>query len=113
MPLSVTWDLLERGGFPRSHRLGLTVVDHSPVQVDEFDAINTDERREEPTILAGSILVRADLSQSVELEQRFKMPLRRDAGLTIRNSPGGISMRSMPMEFRNLTRTPRCFDHAF
>ena len=55
-PLGVIWGLLGRGGFSRSHRLGVTVVDHSPVQVDEFAAINADERREEPTILAGSII---------------------------------------------------------
>ena len=59
----------------------MTVVDHPLVDVDEFAAISTDERREEPTVFAGSIFMRSDFSQSVEVEQRFEMPLRRDAGV--------------------------------
>ena len=44
----------------------LRFLDDSP---DFNAAINADQRREEPTILAGSIFVCADFSQAVEVEQ--------------------------------------------
>ena len=59
----------------------MTVVDHALVQVDEFTAIDADERRKHSPILAGSIFVRSHFAQAVELEQRFEMLLRRDAGV--------------------------------
>ena len=59
----------------------MTVVDHALIQVDEFVAMNADERRKHSPILAGSIFMRSHFAQSVELEQRFEMLLRRDAGV--------------------------------
>jgi len=59
----------------------VTVVDHALVEVDEFVAINADQRRKHSPVLAGSIFVRSHFSQAVELEQPFEMLLRRDAGV--------------------------------
>jgi len=42
----------------------VTVVDHALVQVDEFAAIDADERRKHSPILAGSIFVRSHFAQA-------------------------------------------------